>query len=121
MPDNRKNLHTEKLVDEALATDPGFLLPDNFADILAEKVSHKLAWMQYLKEFFVYLSVIIGIGIGIAGMSVFWFNANYKTWLDFVGSNVGMISGITIVLTFILFADRVLLRYFMFKSKLEVT
>jgi hypothetical protein len=67
------------------------------------------------------LSVIVGIGLGIAGMSVFWFDANWKTWLEFLGPNVGMIAGIAIISTFILFADRVILRYFMFKSKLEVT
>ncbi len=120
MLDNEKYLDAEKLVDEALNADPGFLLPDNFADMVAEKVSRKFAWTQYLKEFFVYLSVIVGIGVGIAGMSVFWFDANWKTWLAFVGSNVGVIVGIAIITTFILFADRVLLRYFMFKSKLEV-
>jgi hypothetical protein len=119
MLEHEKYFDAEKLVNEALNVEPGFSLPDNFADMVAEKVSRKFAWIQYLKEFFVYLSVIIAMGLGIAGTSIFWFDANWKTWLDFIGSNVGIVAGIGILITFVLFADRVLLRYFMFKSNME--
>jgi len=74
MRDNEKYLDAEKLVDEALIADPGFSLPDNFAEIVAEKVGRKFAWQQ-------------------------------------------LVVGINIIVVFILFADRVLLRYFMFKAE----
>jgi len=116
---NEKKFDSEKLLDEVLSNEPDFVLSDRFADLVAEKVSSKFAWEQYLKEFFVYFGVILGIGIGIAAISIFWFGNSWKNWIDIVVSNIGLVAGTGIITTFILFADRVLLRYFMFKSKLE--
>lgn len=120
MLEKEKYFDTKNVLDEVLKTSPGFSLPDNFADALAEKVGRKFAWQQYLKEFLIYLSVFFGIGI-IAGLIVFMgLEYNLKNWYEFVLSNVGLILIIYVISTFILFADRVLLRYFMFKSKIEV-
>ena len=109
-----------EVVDEVLKTEPQFFLPDNFADVLAEKVGRRFAWEQYFKEFLIYLSVIIGIAATWVAIAFIWQDADWKVWLDFIISNAGLVAGINILLVFILFADRVLLRYFMFKSKLEV-
>jgi hypothetical protein len=119
MPENEKYFNVEKLVDEVLKKDPGFSLPDNFAEMVAEKVDRRFAWNQYLEEFFVYLSVFVAIGLGIAGISLFWLDADWKSWLDFGLANTGLIAGIGIILVFVLFADRVVLRYFLFRSKQE--
>jgi hypothetical protein len=116
---DKKQFDAEKLVDEVLSTEPCFILSDSFADIVAEKVSRKFAWEQYLKEFFVYLGVIVGICIGIAAISIFWFGNDWKYWIEYVVSNSGLVAGTGIITTFILFADRGLLRYFMFKSEME--
>lgn len=121
MHDNEKYLDATKLVDEALRTEPQFLLSDNFADVVAEKANRIFAWEQYLKEFLIYLGVIVGLGIAAAAMALIWFDVNWKNWLDFITSNVGLVAGINIIVVFVLFADRVLLRYFMFKSKIEIT
>lgn len=120
MLNNEKYLDAGKMVDEALSTEPQFLLPDNFAEMVAVKVSRKFALEQYFKEFLIYLSVIMGMGIASAGMALIWFGADWKVWLDFIVSNVGLVAGINILVLFILFADRVLLRYFMYKSKMEI-
>ena len=107
-------------MDEALKTEPRFSLPGNFAEMVAGKVSRKFAWEQYFKEFLIYLSVFVGMGIASAGMAFIWFDADWKVWFDFIISNVGLVAGINVLSVFVLFADRVLLRYFMFKSKIEV-
>lgn len=120
MLENNKYFDVEKLVDEAFVAEPQFSLPDNFAEKVALKVSRKFVWEQYLKEFLIYLSVIAGIVAVWIGMSFILFDANWKEWLDIIISNVGIVAGIGIITIFILFADRVLLRYFMFKSKIEV-
>jgi hypothetical protein len=120
MLEKNKYFDVEGLVDEAMIAEPQFSLPGNFAELVAEKVSRKFAWEQYLKEFLIYFSVIAGTVVVWVGMSFIWFDANWKVWLDFLLSNTGLVVGINILLIFILFADRVLLRYFMFKSKLEI-
>lgn len=118
MPE-RERLDTDKLVMQAFKQAPDFSLPDNFADVLAEKVGRKFAWQQYIREFLIYLAVILGIGAITAAIAFFWYEADWKLWLDFLINNMGWIVGANILLVFILFADRVLLRYFMFKSSME--
>lgn len=110
---------TEKLVDEVLRTEPEFVLSANFADSLAEKVGRRFAWQQYIREFLVYLAVILGIVVASAAMAFFWFNADWKSWIDFLTSNVILVAGINLLLIFVLFTDRVLLRYFMFRASPE--
>lgn len=119
MLENDKYFDTGKLVDEVFTTSPGFSLSGNFAEMVAEKVGRKFAWEQYLKEFLIYLSVFFGIGLVSAAITFMAFEYNLKEWFDFILTNVSLIIGIYVISTFILFADRVLLRYFMFKSKME--
>lgn len=120
MLENNKYIDAEKLVDQVISTSPGFSLPDSFAEMVAEKVSRKFAWEQYLKEFLIYLGVFLGIGI-VTGVIVFiGLEYNLKDWITFITANVSLIISIYVISIFILFADRVLLRYFMFKSKIEV-
>lgn len=120
MLDTEKYFDAGKLVDEVFSNDPQFLLPDNFADKIAEKVSHKFALEQYLREFLIYLGVFIGLASVWVGMAFIWFGADWKEWLNFIVSNASLVVGINLIALFILFADRVLLRYFMFKLKVEV-
>ncbi len=120
MRENEKYFDAAKIVDEALKSEPNFTLPDNFAEMVAEKVSRKLAWQQYVKEFLIYLGAFVGIAMVSAAIALIWYDTNWTEWLDFFVSNISFIVGINILVIFILFADRVLLRYFMFKSKVEV-
>ncbi len=110
----------EKLIDEALKAEPGFLLSDDFADLVAQKMSRKFAWQQYLHEFLIYLGVFVGAGVVWAAMSFIFFGADWHVWLDFAVSNAAIILGINIIGVFVLFADRVLLRYFLFRAETEV-
>ncbi len=107
---------TNKLLDEVLTSEPGFALPDNFADLMAEKMGRRFAWMQYLKEFLIYLGVIVGIAVASAAMALFWFDADWRKWLDFLLTNMTLVAGVNFLLVFVLFADRVLLRYFLFRT-----
>ncbi len=116
MHKSEKYFDTEKIVDEALVAEPGFSLSDNFADMVAARVERKFAWQQYVKEFLVYLGAFAGVGTVWAAMSFVLFGAEWRVWLDFITSNIGMVGGIGIITVFVLFADRVLLRYFLFRS-----
>ena len=116
MFEEERKLDTDKLINEVLKTEPEFFLSADFADGIAEKVGRKFAWQQYIREFLVYLAVIVGIAMASAAMAFFWFNADWKGWLDFLVSNAILVAGINLLLIFVLFTDRVLLRYFMFRS-----
>ncbi len=116
MYSNEKHIDTEKLLDEVLKTEPQFELSDKFADLLAEKMGRKFAWQQCLNEFLIYLAAIFGFVVVSVAIQFVWFGADWKQWLEFVVQNISLVLGINILLVFVLFADRVLLRYFMRKS-----
>ena len=120
MQKNKNSFDLENLVDEALIAEPGFLLPDGFADVVAQRVARRFAWQQYLREFLIYLGVFVGAGAVWAAMSFVFFGADWRVWLDFATANAALIAGINIIVVFVLFADRVLLQYFLFRAAAEV-
>lgn len=112
----KKYFDPDKLIDEALKTEPQFILSENFADMLAEKMSRKFAWQQYFAEFFIYLAAIVGLVAVSVGIQFVWFGAQWQEWLQFIARNISLIAGINFLLVFVLFTDKVLLRYFMHRS-----
>ena len=119
MLDEEKYINSDALIDEVLKEQPTYKLPNDFATKVAYTVSHNFAWQQYVREFLIYLAVIVGIGILTAGMALIWYDNNWKNWLDFLLSNLTLIVGINLLVVFVLFADRVLLRYFLYRSALK--
>jgi len=116
MLNEEKYFESDELLDEALKTDPQFILSDNFADVLAEKMGRRFAWEQYIKEFLIYLAAIVGLAGVTVGIQFVWFDASWREWLQLLTNNISMVGGIVFLVMFVLFADRVLLRYFMFRS-----
>lgn len=110
---------SENLLDEVLKSEPQYTLPENFADMVATKVSHKFAWESYFKEFLIYLGVIAGILLVSATMAFIWFTADWKMWSQFLLSNISWVAGVNILVVFVLFTDRVLLRYLFYKMSLK--
>jgi hypothetical protein len=116
MLNEEKYFEVDELLDEALKTDPEFKLSDNFADLLAEKMGRRFAWEQYIREFLIYLGAIIGLLAVPFTIQLVFFGANWQEWLRLIANNISLVSGILFLVIFILFADRVLLRYFMHRS-----
>lgn len=119
MLDNGKYNENDKWLVDALKSEPEFVLPDNFADRMAEKMSRKFAWGQYLREFGVYVGVVAGILVILGVVQIFLVGADWKDWLDFVTKNLPVVIGVSFLSIFILFTDRVLLRYFLHRSKID--
>ncbi|WP_346856975.1 hypothetical protein [uncultured Draconibacterium sp.] len=119
MFEDKTPFDSEKLVDEVFKTEPAYFLSDNFAEVMAGKAGRHFAWKQYIKEFLIYLAVIFGILVMTAGMAFFWFDANMLNWFDFLISNLTLVAGINFLVIFVLFADRVLLRYFLYRTSLD--
>lgn len=117
MLDNDRKYFSDNLVNEVLKQEPDWFLPDNFADLVAEKAGRHFAWAQYIREFAIYLVAIIGIFVVTAVMALIWFENDWKIWFDFLISNIWLVAGINILAIFILFADRVLLRYFLYRAE----
>lgn len=120
MLNDEKYFDAGRLVDEVLKKEPNFVLPDNFAESVVLKVDRKFTLEHYFKEFLIYLGVIVGIVVVSAAMAFIWYEANWQDWLNFLISNFSLLAGINILVVFILFADRVLLRYFFYKSSIEI-
>jgi hypothetical protein len=120
MLQNKENTDLDKLLEEVLKTEPDYGLSENFAFITADKVARKFAWQQYIAEFLIYLAVIVGVIAVVSGFAFFWFGANWKEWLSFIRANATLVAGVNILVLFVLFADRVLLRYYMFKSNNQI-
>lgn len=121
MYNDEKYFEDNKFLDEVLKTDPGFTLSANFAEKIAAKVERKLMWKEYVAEFLIYLSSFTGIAAVVVAMAFIWYDANWQKWVEFLAVNFGMVIGISILLVFILFADRVLLRYFFYRSASRIS
>lgn len=110
MLENEK--HTDNMLNDAFKMEPRFNLPDGFAEIVAAKVGKRMVLNQYLKEFLIFSVAIAGI-IAIAVGIMFFFNAKtWFSWVDILKSNLVVVLGIIFISLFILFTDKVLLRYF---------
>jgi len=113
-----KYFDTEKLLDEALKTEPQYVLSDHFTELLAEKISRKFAWKQYFTEFLIYFGVIAGLVAVSVAIQFVLFDASWQGWLNFIRGNIAIVIGILFLLVFVLFVDRVLLRYFIYKTRM---
>ena len=118
MYNKEQNTDINKILDEALKTGPKFDLSDNFADLIAEKMSRKFAWRQYFSEFLIYFGAIVGLIFVTVGIQFLFFAAEWQVWTQFILNNIFIVGGIIFTLVFILFADKVLLRYFMYRSSI---
>ncbi|MFV0591249.1 MAG: hypothetical protein ACK5M7_07685 [Draconibacterium sp.] len=115
MLNEKKSFDSEQLLTEAFREEPDFVLSDNFAELVADKMGRRFAWNQYIREFFIYLAAILGILIVSAGTALIWYDTDWEKWWNLLLANISWVAIINVLLVFILFADRVLLRYFSYK------
>ena len=104
-----------RLLGESLKEDAGFTLPSNFASMVSTKISKQQALQQYLQEFLYYLAAIVGI-VALAISAFLWMDKiGLPEIMEFIKQKYVLLLGINLLILFVLFADRVLLRYFHFK------
>lgn len=111
MLNEEKHLDIEKLAEEVLKTPPDISLPENFADFVAKKATRRFALEEYIKEFLIYTAVIVGLVGTTFSIIYFWMESSWVKLFQIVSANLIPLIGITFLLLFILFADKVLLRY----------
>ena len=120
MNKKEKFFDTNHLLDEVLKTEPEFKLSDDFADRVAVKAGNSFVWQQYWKEFLVYLAAILGIVGVVVGLFFISFGLKLDLAISYLLSNISLVAGLFILGLFILFADRVLLPYFMYRKSKEI-
>jgi len=111
----KENSNTDHWLEETLNAAPGFKLPGNFADRVAAMAVRRFAWNQYFKEFLIYLGAVAGIAALSVAMAFVWLDASWKEWLAFIAENITIFVGVNILAVFVLFADKVLLRFFFYR------
>jgi len=120
MQRDEKNIDANKFLTNVLKSEPEFSVSVNFIDKVTENVAQKMIWKQCLKEFFIYLAVIIGIALTVAAMAFKWYGANWNEWLNFLLNNTMFILGIIFLVVFILFVDKTLLPFLLSKPRKEI-
>lgn len=117
MSNQIENNRTDRWIEQSLQLEPGFSLPDNFADNVTARFVRQMALKNYLREFMIYLSAGIGLsGVAVA-MFFFLMSDIWAKLAKWAGANIIELVGLALLLIFILFADRVMLRYFYIKTK----
>jgi hypothetical protein len=101
--------NSDQLLDQILTTDNMMSLPDDFADRIAMKAIQRMTLKQSLKEFLIYTGVVSGILIAFMSVMYLFSNENVNKWVDILVPNISLLIGITLILIFILFLDRVVL------------
>lgn len=121
MHKSEEHFNLDELLNESLQSEPNFSLPDNFADSVANKVGQRITWVQYVREFLLYLGLALLVGIGALSIGIWGFGANWQHWLELVVKNWVLLAGAGLILMFVGFVNRVLLPYFLFKSDSDLT
>jgi hypothetical protein len=120
MQKDEKNSNANEFLTNVLKTEPEFTVSDNFVDRITELISRKMIWKQYVKEFLIYLAVIVGFAVSVAAMAFIWYGANWNDWLNFLLNNTMFIIGITFLVVFILFVDKTLLPFLLNKPRKQI-
>ena len=106
-----------QLLDQILKTDNFISLPEDFADRVAMKAIQRMTLKQSLRELLIYVGVVSGIFIAFLTIMYLSNNENVEKWVDFLLTNNALILGITLILFFILFIDRVIIPQILLKQE----
>lgn len=110
------NRITDEMMNALLSSAPDFVLPGDFAQKVVDKAVKRQALRNYFSEFIIYFLVIASlILVGIA--SYVWVNPNPDRLLGLLGPNLRYILAGTFIFVFVLFTDKVILRFYMNRGR----
>jgi hypothetical protein len=100
----------DSILEKSFRTEPGYRLSDGFAQKVTSRIVAKNQWLTDIYEYF-YLSVLVLFLIGIAAGTYYLVNKEVLLQIfKFISGNAWQVAMIALILNFIFFADRVLLR-----------
>jgi len=98
------------ILEKSFNTEPGYSLSDGFAQKVTSRIVAKNQGLTDLYEY-LYLSALVLFLIGIAAGTYYLVNKEVLLQIfKFISGNALQVAMVALILNFILFADRVLLR-----------
>jgi len=105
-----KNEELDYIIEESFRTTPDFQLPADFARKLTLSVSRREQWKTDLREYLYLTAVLISL-LAVATVTYYLIDKDIVIrFFSFITQNAVTVVFIVLILNFILFADRVLLR-----------
>lgn len=105
-----RNKELDQIIEKSISTEPGFSLPDDFAQKLTLKVIQREQWKTDLREYLYVIVVLLGLIFAVSGFYYFVDEAFVLQAFNFLSENPIPVISIVFILNFIFFADKVLLR-----------
>jgi hypothetical protein len=104
------NQELDRIIEKGFSSDPGFSLSVDFAKRLTLKVIGREQWKNDLREYFLLSSVIVALLLIVAGFYYFVNQDFVLKAFDFLSTNLIPVISVLILVNFIFFADKVILR-----------
>ena len=105
-----KNEELDYIIEESFRTEPDFRLPADFARKLTLSVTHSEQWKTDVREYLYLTAVLISL-LAVATVTYYLIDKDIVIrFFSFITQNAVTVVFIVLMLNFIWFADRVLLR-----------
>ncbi len=106
-----KNEELEQMIEKSLSMNPEFCLPSDFAKKVTVLVSRREEWKTNVQEYFHLIAVFILLLITVTIIYYFIDKNILIHSLNFIAENKYAVIFAAVILNFVFFADRVLLRF----------
>ncbi len=100
----------DRIIEHSLKLEPGFSLSANFASSVTRAVVRREQWKIDLREYLLYSGVIAALVALVSGFYFFIDQNNVTEVFGFLKEHWMSVTTIVLLLNFIFFADKVLLR-----------
>lgn len=106
-----KNEELDKIIEKSFRTEPGFSLPLDFAQRLTMKVIGREQWKTDLREYLYVTGVVLSLLLMVSGFYYFVDKEFVLKAFAFLSANLVPVVSVVLILNFIFFADKVILRF----------
>jgi len=100
---------SDDFLDQFLKADPGYSLPDDFAEKVAARAKKRMEVLQTIRDFLIYIGTFLVVSTALFGFAYFR-QLELLTKLKSLGpTNLAWLAGIVVIGVFVLFIDKVIL------------
>lgn len=102
--------YLDQVLEKSLSSDPGFILPADFASKVTQTIVRREQWKVDFREYLLYSGVTLGLIALVSGFYFFIDQNNVTQAVSFLKEHWISVAIILLLLNFIFFTDKVLLR-----------
>jgi hypothetical protein len=106
-----KNEELDKIIEKSFKTEPDFKLSVDFAQKLTMKVIGREQWKTDLREYLYVTGVVLSLLLIVSGFYYFVDKEFVLKAFAFLSANLVPVISVVLILNFIFFADKVILRF----------